>query len=167
MEQFSLPNLSPLKIKMLNFRTALIEDLPDLLKLEQCLIEAERPYNSSIKAESAFYYDMEKLILSDDSHLLVVEIEGEVIGTGYAQIRSSKISLVHERHAYLGFMYVSPAHRGKGINSKLIEKLITWGKKNGVQDFYLDVYSQNSSAIKAYEKVGFQPSLMEMKLNLK
>ncbi|WHI46072.1 GNAT family N-acetyltransferase [Microbulbifer sp. VAAF005] len=152
---------------MLNFRKALIEDLPDLLKFEQCVIEAERPYNSSIKAESAFYYDIENLILSDDSYLLVAETEDEIIGTGYAQIRNSKISLDHERHAYLGFMYVSPAHRGKGINSKLIEKLIAWGKQNGVQDFYLDVYSQNSSAIKAYEKVGFKPSLMEMKFNLK
>ncbi len=29
----------------------------------------------------------------------------------------------HERYAYLGFMYVHPDYRGKGVNSKIIEGL--------------------------------------------
>ncbi|WP_246028984.1 GNAT family N-acetyltransferase [Parashewanella tropica] len=48
----------------------------------------------------------------------------------------------------------------------ILDKLFAWGKERGVSDFYLDVYSANDSAIKAYEKAGFQPSLLEMKLNL-
>ncbi|MCL1123645.1 hypothetical protein [Shewanella surugensis] len=31
---------------------------------------------------------------------------------------------------------------------------------------YLDAYSQNESAVKAYERAGFTPSLIEMKLKL-
>ena len=151
---------------ILNFREAKINDIPKLLELEQCVVEAERPFNASIKSEGAYYYDLEQLITSDNALLLVVEIGNEIAATGYAQIRDSKPSLVHEQHSYLGFMYVSPQFRGQGINSILIEKLIEWSKLKGVNTFYLDVYSENQSAIKAYEKVGFKSSLVEMKLTL-
>lgn len=151
----------------LDFREATINDAPQLLELEQCVIEAERRYNSSLKPEFAIYYDIENLISCDSSHLLVLEVENEIIATGYVQIRGSKRSLKHEQHAYLGFMYVLPAYRGQGINSQLIKQLIEWSKLKEVYDFYLDVYSENHSAVKAYEKIGFKPSLMEMKLSIK
>lgn len=64
-------------------------------------------------------------------------------------------------------MYVSHQYRGQGINAKIIEELMSWSKRKGVSDLYLDVYAQNDPAVKAYEKVGFKPSLMEMKLNVK
>ncbi|GIU49798.1 hypothetical protein TUM4438_34210 [Shewanella sairae] len=151
----------------MNLRKAVKEDLPKLLELEQRVIEAERPYNDSIKPKSAIYYDIENLISSNDSHLVVGEIENEIIASGYVQIRCSKRSLEHDLHGYLGFMYVSPSHRGKGINSAVIEQLIEWGKHKGVQHFYLDVYSQNNSAMRAYEKLGFTPTLLEMQLKAK
>ncbi|WP_257324452.1 GNAT family N-acetyltransferase [Pseudoalteromonas rhizosphaerae] len=147
-------------------RAAGIDDLAQLLELEQFVVDAERPYNASLKEGAVFYYDIEKLILCPDSHLLVVEVENEIVATGYAQIRDSKLSLEHTKHAYLGFMYVSPSYRGQSLNSKLIIELVNWSKSRGIFDFYLDVYAENDSAIKAYEKVGFKPALLEMKLCL-
>ncbi|MCO1337074.1 GNAT family N-acetyltransferase [Microbulbifer sp. OS29] len=107
------------------------------------------------------------MISCNNSHLLVVEIEHNIIATGYAQIRNSKISLEHEQHSYFGFMYVSPKYRGQGINPRLIEELISWSNHKGIFDIYLDVYAKNDSAIKAYKKAGFEPSLVEMKLSIK
>jgi len=148
------------------FRQARFEDIPTLLVLEQGVVEAERPFNSSIKEVGATYYDLEELIASENACLIIVEDNGKIIGTGYSQIRESKQSLNHEYHGYLGFMYVDPIYRGKGINKEVMDYLIDWTKGNGITDFYLDVYAQNASAIKAYEKVGFAPCLLEMKLNL-
>jgi len=34
-----------------------------------------------------------------------------------------------------------------------------------MQDFYLEAYAQNNSALRAYEKLGFKASLLEMKLS--
>ena len=93
-------------------------------------------------------------------------MNGQIIGTGYAKIRASKKSLKHTKHSYLGFMYVAPTHRGLGINKLIMDRLIDWSKKEGIHDFYLDVYAENDSAIKAYEKVGFVKSVVEMKINL-
>jgi RimJ/RimL family protein N-acetyltransferase len=148
------------------FRTASLQDRVALLKLEQKVVEAERPYNLSIRPKDAIYYDLDILLTSEASHVIVAEAEGLIIGTGYAQIRASKPSLKHTRHSYLGFMYVSPEYRGLGINKHIIDRLIDWSKEQGVMDFYLDVYAENEAAIRAYEKVGFAKSIVEMKINL-
>jgi ribosomal protein S18 acetylase RimI-like enzyme len=147
-------------------REASPEDISALLDLEQRVIEAEKPFNASIKTEKTHYYDLDDLISSKDSCLIVVESDGNIIATGYAQIRASKVALDHDQHSYLGFMFVSPEHRGKAINKKVMNHLIEWSKSRGLTDFYLDVYSQNDSAIKAYQKAGFEPCIMEMKLCL-
>jgi GNAT superfamily N-acetyltransferase len=63
-------------------------------------------------------------------------------------------------------MYVEPEYRGFGINKLIIENLIDWSKEQGVFDLYLDVYDGNHAAIRAYEKVGFIKSLVEMKINI-
>ena len=52
----------------------------------------------------------------------------------------------------------------KVLNKQVIEHLIVWAKSRGVCDFYLDVYGDNQAAVKAYEKLGFTSSLVEMKL---
>ena len=148
----------------MKFREANIDDLSQLLDLEQKVIESERPFNSSIKTKETSYYDIENFISDNDTYLIIIEDADKIIATGYAQIRRSKGSLDHDIHSYLGFMYVSPDFRGKGINKALVEQLISWSKSKGVQVAYLDVYSGNASAIKAYEKSGFEPSLLEMKL---
>ena len=149
----------------INFRKASMNDKPILLEFEQEVLQAERPYNSSIKLVDAYYYDMDDLLSSKKTHLLVAENKDRVVGSGYAQIRTSKQSLLHEAHCYLGFMYVVPEYRGRGGNKSILERLIQWSKNQGVSDCYLDVYSANEAAIRAYEKAGFVGSMIEMKLN--
>ena len=150
----------------MNFREATTDDLPQLLEIEQRVIEAERSFSASIKEGKTSYYDIEYLITSNNSELIVAEDRGGIIGTGYAQIRNSKASLEHDIHSYMGFMYVSPDYRGKGVNRDILNLLIIWSKRKGAPNIYLEVYTQNIPAIKAYEKVGFEPCLTEMKLQL-
>lgn len=153
-------------VEEFSLRKASSEDESVLLEFEQRVLEAERPYNSTIKLAGAFYYDLKDLLTNSKSHLLVVEAKGIVVGCGYAQIRESKQSQTHDVHSYLGFMYVASEYRGCGVNKMIIQKLIQWSKSQGVSDCYLDVYSENEAAIRAYEKVGFKKSMIEMKLNL-
>ena len=148
------------------YREAVLDDLPRLLEIEQLLIEAERPLDASIRTEKTFYYDITEQISSRDIRLIVLEHENNIVAVGYAQIRTSKPAHIHATHAYLGFMYVSPHLRGQGVNQHIVGLLTQWSRDNGAEALYLDVYSQNSSAIRAYEKVGFSPCLVEMKLIL-
>ncbi len=148
------------------YRKAKASDLQRLQDLEQRIIESERPFNSFIKSENATYYDIKELLSNNKSHVIVAEDNSKIIGTGYAQLRLSKSYFKHTIHSYLGFMYTSPQYRGKGINGEILKLLISWSQEQGVNDFYLKVYSGNTAAIKAYEKINFKPCLLEMKLNL-
>jgi ribosomal protein S18 acetylase RimI-like enzyme len=148
-------------------REALNDDYDSLRKLEQKVVDAERPYNASLKKNNVHYYDIEKLIVEQNSRLIVADMADVIIATGYVQLRQSKSSLEHERHGYLGFMYVAEEYRGLGLNKMILQDLVHWGQQQGVTDFYLDVYAENNSAVRAYEKFGFQSSLLEMKLDTK
>jgi GNAT superfamily N-acetyltransferase len=147
-------------------RTALLSDLETLLGFEQGVIAAERPFDPTIKEGDINYYDLRHLITAENVELVVAELNGEVIGSGYARIEESKVYLKHARHAYLGFMYVKPDQRGKGVNNKVIEALKHWARDRGVTEFRLQVYYDNLPAVKAYEKVGFNKLMLEMRMGI-
>jgi len=146
-------------------RKATIADLERLYQFEQGVIEAERPYDSTLK-EKTHYYDLEEMINASHIELLVAEVEGKIIASGYARVEKAKHYLKHNTHAYLGFMYVLPEHRGKGINKIIIEALKKWTHSQNIAELRLDVYFDNISAIKAYEKIGFSKHMIEMRFNL-
>ena len=110
-----------------NIREARLEDLSGLLKLEQKIIDSERPYDHFLRKEDVSYYDIPHLIADSESHVVVVEAAGVIVGSGYAQIRLSKSCHTHDKHCYLGFIYLEPAYRGKAIGQGIIETLKEWG----------------------------------------
>jgi GNAT superfamily N-acetyltransferase len=98
--------------------------------------------------------------------LIVAVADKKIIASGYARIERARHFLKHINQAYLGFMYVLPEHRGKGINKQIIEALKSWGAGQNISEFCLEVYYDNTSAIKAYEKLGFKKHMLEMRFNL-
>lgn len=147
----------------ITIRPATHDDITILLEFEQGVISAERPFDPTLKPDPIAYYDLVEMI--NAPHIqLVVAIEGDqIVGSGYARIETSKSFLRHDKHAYLGFMFVSPDKRGKGINNKIIAELEQWSRSKGIKEMRLEVYVENSSAIKAYEKNGFKQLLIEMR----
>jgi ribosomal protein S18 acetylase RimI-like enzyme len=145
-------------------RPAKMEEIAALLEFEQGVITAERPFDPTIKEGETHYYDLAKLIDSPLSLMLVAELEGELIASGYALEKEAVDYLKHDRYAYLGLMYVKPEHRRKGVNQKILDVLLNWAKERGLSEIRLEVYSENQSAIKAYEKAGFRPLLLEMRM---
>ena len=152
---------------MLKIRQATLNDLEILLEFEQLLIDYERNLTSHIKDGHINYYDIESFIKKPDAVVIVAETNGEIIGSGYALIMNNKTYKTPDKYVYLGFMYVKEEHRGKGVNKRIMNELIEWGKKSGHHIFKLDVYSNNSSAINAYQKAGFKGEELNMILNLK
>lgn len=147
-------------------RSATRNDLPTLLDFEQGIVSAERPYDHTLKPDPISYYDIGELIDSSDAEVAVVEIDGNLVGSGYAQKRRSLDYVEHEYHAFLGFMFVRPDHRGKGLNKHLLHHLLDWAAGNGLREIQLTAYEGNQTAIRAYEKAGFSRYLVEMRLNL-
>jgi RimJ/RimL family protein N-acetyltransferase len=147
-------------------RAALPADLGVLLTFEQGIITAERPFDSTLKDGEIHYYDLEKMITAPDVEVIVAELDGEIVGSGYARILIPKNYLKHAKYCYLGFMYTKPEHRGKGVNNKVLEALKAWALSQGIRELRLEVYHENQPALKAYEKAGFKGNLLEMRLAL-
>ena len=139
-------------------------DHPTLLKFEQGIIAAERPFDETLVSEEFHYYDLAARLEDPEAAVVVAEVNGNLVGSGSAIIKTGNTYNTFSRYAFLGFMYVDPAYRGKGINSLIIQALVDWSHKKGLQEIRLHVYSENVPAIKAYEKVGFKKILTEMRL---
>ena len=147
-------------------RKALLKELDILLNFEQGIIEYERLMVPDMMIEHFNYYDLKELIESGNSEVLVAEVDGKLVASGYAKLKKSLNYLTHEFHSFLGFMFVSPDFRGKGINGKIIDQLTTWSKEKGATVLSLTVFAQNESGIRAYEKIGFDKSVIEMRKDI-
>lgn len=148
-------------------RKATEEDLKILLEFEQGIVFAERPFNSTLIDGEIHYYDLLQLIKSEEALVLVTEDNNEIIASGYARIKKTENDYSNfDEYAYLGFMYVKPEHRGKGVNKLILDELIGWAKSKNISEVRLDVYSQNESAVKAYEKAGFESLLTTMRMKV-
>lgn len=146
-------------------REATGADLPVLLQFEQDLIAYERPFAPNLKKGKISYYDLAAYIADPAIRVIVAEVEGQVVGSGYALIRENKAYKAPQHYVYLGFMYVIPEYRGQGINGLIMIDLIHWGKAQGHTEVQLEVYAENESAIKAYAKAGLVPEILTMRSN--
>lgn len=148
-------------------REATEQDLKVLLEFEQGIVLAERPFNSTLRDGEIHYYDLLHLVQAEDSLVLVTVENDEIIASGYVKIKKPENDYSNfDRYAYLGFMYVKPEHRGKGVNKLILDELMSWAKSKDISEVRLDVYSQNESAVKAYEKAGFESLLTTMRMKI-
>ena len=153
-------------MKEISIRKALPEDLDQLLIFEQDLIKTERPFDPTLKSDPINYYDLKAMLAASHIEVVVAETDKRIIASGYARIERAKAFLKHEKHAYLGFMYVLPEYRGKGLNKRIMDALKNWVASQNINEFRLEVYYDNVSAIKAYEKFGFSKFILEMRFNM-
>jgi len=145
----------------LTIRLATLSDLDVLREFEQGVIGVERAFAPRTKAET-IYYNLEQLIHSDQSILCVAEIDAQPVASGYAKIEKSHDYYQHDYHAYVGFLYVLPEFRGKGVIGQVEAYLCSWAKEMGVDQVELEVYAENRAAVRAYEKRGYQDFVVRM-----
>lgn len=147
-------------------REALPSEIDVLLSFEAGIIEAERPFDSSLKEGAIHYYDLLELIASNQSIVIVAEVNNEIVGSGYAKILKGKVYQKFDQYAYLGFMYVKSEFRGQGINKKIINYLVEWTKSKNISEIRLEVYDENTIAKNAYLKIGFKSIMLEMRMEI-
>lgn len=148
---------------MITTRQATPADLPVLLEFEQGIIIAERPFDPTLKPDPISYYDIEGMIVDPEVEVIVA-VDGDlIIGSGYAKEKPSDLYVDPPKHCFLGFMYVHPEYRGRGVNGLVTEALLDWARARGLTEVQLRVYDDNLGAIRAYEKKGFSKYMVAMR----
>lgn len=92
---------------------------------------------------------LEEKLLAPDALFLVAELEARVLGYGIVQ-----------RIAGEGELYnfaVAPEVRGRGVGTRLLEKLLRRGASAELSQIHLEVRAGNSAARRLYAAAGFLP----------
>jgi len=149
-------------------RPARREDVPLLLEYEQGIIRFERPFNPTLKPDPISYYDVAAMVEDPEIEVIVAvdEDEDRIIASGYAKQKTASDYVTPSEYALLGFMFVDEAYRGRGVNKLVTDALLDWAREQGLTEVRLTVYAENAGAIRAYEKAGFEPLLLEMRREL-
>ncbi|TXD49885.1 GNAT family N-acetyltransferase [Polaribacter sp. IC073] len=150
----------------ISIRTANLNDLETLLEFEQGVVAAERPLDPFLADGELSYYNIPELITAENTHLIVAVSKDELVGSGYIRTIESKQYHKNPKHGYIGFIFVKPSFRGKRISNIVLESLKEWARDKNIKELRLDVYSNNLSALKSYERFGFTKSLVNMKIDI-
>jgi len=99
------------------------------------------------------YWEDTLSMQADESTILLVEHENDLIGmTGISRDSSPKT-----RHgAWIWGVYMKPEWRGLHIAEELINSCFTWARAREINLIKLGVSAVNQSAIRCYERCGFQ-----------
>ncbi|MEO5979343.1 MAG: GNAT family N-acetyltransferase [Chryseolinea sp.] len=148
-------------------RTATLEDLDILMEFELGILGAERPFDPTLKDGELRTHDLTALVTASNSEVVIGVVDEQPIGCGYAQIRDALDYLKHLQYAHVGLIYVKPEFRGNGVTRAMIGVLGEWILSMGVHEMRLEVYHDNVKARRAYEKAGFAPHMLSMRMDLR
>lgn len=84
----------------------------------------------------------------EDDHKLLAYISGE--------IRTNNEKIVSPI-GYIDDWFVSRKYRGKKIGTQLYNQMIKFFREQGVKIIMLEVFNQNKTSYRLYEKMGFKP----------
>ncbi len=149
----------------LNIRRATRDDLPAIVRLlADDPLGQQREVVADPLPES--YAQMFALIDSDPRHeLIVVELDGEVIGTAHLMLLPS-LSYRGSMRAQVESVRVDRRYRSQGVGTHLFRWLIDRARAKGCRLVQLTTHAQRADAHRFYERLGFVASHVGMKLDL-
>lgn len=80
----------------------------------------------------------------------IAEDEDRWVGMAVGDIHDASAD-----HAHLFAMWVDPSMRGRGVGAALVEAVIAWSRREGVDEIHLTVAEANPAASRLYERFGF------------
>lgn len=147
------------------FRDAITVDLPHIVAMyadDELGRTRERP-SDPLPAE---YTDAFAAINSDDrQRLVVVEKGGEVVGTLQLSFLPHVVLLGGER-AQIEAVRIRSDQRDSGLGEAVFEWAIDQARRRGCHLVQLTTNADRKDAQRFYERLGFQPTHVGMKLSL-
>ena len=122
-----------------SLRRATLADAPALIVLETSAFTGDRLSPRSLRRH----------ISSPSTDMVVITLDGAIVA--YALNFYRKGSAI----ARLYSIAVEDAHRGKGLSARLTSDLAARARRRGCDRLRLEVRTDNTSAIRTYERQGF------------
>lgn len=153
----------------LTFRRARPEDLLRLAEFGTALAVQHSEYDASrflTPSRAAFHSFFAHELVNPDSHILVAEEEGTLLGYAFLRWEPPSIVDLVERSLWLHDLYLQPAARGRGVGSSLLRNALTLARQAGAMKVLLKASPKNHDALSTFEKAGFRTTMQEMQIEL-
>ena len=128
------------------------------------LIQTERQWEPNLNEDFIVTNNYAYRMAEDGTLLLVAEENSKIVGFLFGFLSPSPVQ--KRPTALLDALFVCEAHRNKGIGKALALRFREWSKEQGVYAIELKVMSQNTTALRLYESLGFSETKKYMQCNL-
>ena len=147
-------------------RQARESDVSAIRHLEKQLINFERPYDSDIReGEDISYYNLEKLLASDNIYLVVAEVDEQIVGCAFGEVIKSLDWAKSNFIGHIRMVYIEEVYRKHGVGKAIFVELKEWFREKKIENVFIEFYQKNINAFEAYKKLGFSSYTMVMKMN--
>jgi ribosomal protein S18 acetylase RimI-like enzyme len=146
-------------MKNINIRECRQEDLEYILCLHQQWANDDITYGFTPAERSYLESKLGK-------YFLVSEINGKVIGFVYGTVHKAKnMAVIKEGQMYIEIddIYTIPEHRGNGVGSLLLNKILEISKENGIErSLIYSATKDMDSIINFYRKHNYKTWYIQM-----
>jgi GNAT superfamily N-acetyltransferase len=134
-------------------RPAACADVPAMLGLVRELAEYERLAHAVVATEASF----EAALFGErpTAEAIVAFVDGAMVG--YAIYFQNFSTFVGRAGIYLEDLYVGPAHRGKGIGTRLLSRVAQIAVERQCARLEWAVLDWNEPSIEFYKRLGAEP----------
>lgn len=136
----------------------------DIIYIQRLLHEVNQIHHDVrpdlFKSNAAKYTDkqLEEIIANDKTPIFVYERDGIVLGYAFCIHRQfiNDNNLTDVKTLYIDDLCVEKEARGKHIGAELYGYVLDYAKEQGYYNVTLNVWADNSDAVKFYEAIGMR-----------
>ncbi|MGL4636363.1 MAG: GNAT family N-acetyltransferase [Beijerinckiaceae bacterium] len=152
-------------MQTLNFRDAVLADLPDIIDMLADDQLGKAREDSSLPLDAGYTAAFQAIEQDPNHRLMVVVQRGETVGT----FQLSFLPGLSSKGAWRGQLEavrVHSAHRSSGIGAKLVDWAVEECRKRSCKSLQLTTNKSRVDAHRFYERLGFKQSHEGYKLSL-
>jgi GNAT superfamily N-acetyltransferase len=135
--------------KTITSRFATLDDVTAIAPL----LDSYRQFYGELSQMKQSQDFLQERLLLGESHVIVAEMEGKIVG--FTQLFPSFSTVSLQRLWILNDLYVEVEKRGLGIGHLLLETAAKFGRQSGAKQLFIEGAVNNTSACSLYEKFGF------------
>ena len=155
----------------MGFRRAKEQDINGLLNLLVQVLEIHHELRPDVFNKGVTKYtedQLQEMINNDDNPIYVLLDGNKVIGHAFCKTRYPSLTHLMKptKTLYIDDFVIDKDYRKKDFGKALFEYIVLEAKRLNYNNITLNVWSDNKSAIRFYEKMGLKPRSIVMEYEL-
>ncbi|HFI0465127.1 TPA: N-acetyltransferase family protein [Streptococcus suis] len=150
----------------MTIRKARQSDIPVLNELLQDILQVHHQARPDIFKSAGQKFSEDELVAlleNPDKPVFVYEVKGQVVGHLFCEFRTTSGDVLETiKTLFIDDLCVASSVRGQKIGEQLYEFALSYAKEHGCHNLTLNVWADNTGAVRFYERLGMKPQVVRM-----